>query len=203
MKIITLGREFGSGGRELGKRLADQLGIAYYDREIVTELARRTSYDEDYISNALLRNTVSNIPIHFGHTISYAPQSINATGSIYIEQHKLIRELAQKGNCVIVGRAASVILEDFKPFRLFVHADMESRVRRCQERAEAGENLSDKEMERHIRRIDAERKRYFDFFSDIPWGDRRCYELCVNTTGREIKELVPSVAEYIKAWYND
>jgi len=199
--IITVGREFGSGGRELGKRLADVLDLSYYDREIVTEIAKRTRLDEDYVLELLDKNIVRNIPIHFGHTLSYAPPVSTPATTVFIEQNKILKEIAEKGNCIIVGRAAGAVLSDYKPFRLFVHADISSRIKRCQARAENGERISDKEMEKLIKRIDAERRRYFEFYSDIPWADLRNYDLCINTTDKEIKSLVPYVAEYIKFWY--
>ena len=203
MGIITISREFGSGGRELGTRLADELGYAYYDKEIVSAIAEKNKLDEHYVSYALEGGAFRNFPIHFGRTFSYSPTLMANESRLFAEQNKLLREFAAAGNCVVVGRAADVILREYRPFNLFVYADMPSKVQRCQERAGEDEQMSAKEMERRIKKIDADRKRYHGLISDIPWGDKRGYHLCVNTTDREIRTLVPVVATYIKLWFED
>ena len=203
MGIITISREFGSGGRELGKRLADELGYAYYDKEIVNAIAEKHQLDEHYVSYALEGGTFRNFPVHFGRTFSYSPTLMANETKLFAEQNKLIREIAAEGNCIIVGRAADVILREFRPFNLFVYADMQSKLERCQERAGENEHLSGREMEKRIRKIDADRKKYHGMISDIPWGDRRGYHLCVNTTDREIKTLVPPLATSIRLWFEE
>ena len=200
MSIITISREFGSGGREVGKRLADALGYAYYDREIVTAIAQKTQLDEGYVASALENGVFRGLPIHFGRTFSYSGTFVNNTTHLFVEQHKILRELASKGNCIIVGRAANAVLEEFKPFNLFVYADMEAKVKRCMERAPEGEQLSEREMIRHIKKVDADRARYYEMFSDTRWGAKEGYHLCVNTTGVSIKSLVPMIAQYAENW---
>ena len=142
MRIITVSREFGSGGREVGKRLADELGFAYYDREIVTEIANKHELDEAYVEKTLNSGFFRSIPIHFGRTFSYSPTMMANSVSLFVEQHKIIK----KGDCIIVGRAADIVLKEYNPFNLFVYADMDSKIKRCQERAKAGENISAREM---------------------------------------------------------
>ena len=110
-RIITLGREFGSGGRELGRRLSEKLGIAYYDQEIITEIAKRTALSVEYIHRIEDSVPVASFPIHIGRTFFSMPnpvfqQSIN----LFREQHKLISELAEKSDCLIVGRCAGLLL---------------------------------------------------------------------------------------------
>lgn len=200
MSIITISREFGSGGREVGKRLADAMGYAYYDREIVTAIAQKTQMDEGYVASALEGGLFRGMPIHFGRTFSYSTTLMTNTANLFVEQHKIIRELAAKGNCIIVGRAADAILEEYHPFNLFVYADLEAKVRRCQQRATEGEKLTERELIRRIKKIDAERARYHEMFSDTRWGRKESYHLCVNTTGVEIKALVPVIAQYARCW---
>ena len=200
MSIITISREFGSGGREVGKRLADAMGYAYYDREIVAAIAQRKQLDEGYVASALEGGLFRSVPIHFGRTFSYTTPLMTSTTGLFVEQHKLIRELAEQGNCVIVGRAADAILAEHRPFNIFVYADMEAKVRRCMERAEEDEKLTQREMMRHIKRVDADRARYHEMFSDTRWGAKESYHLCVNTTGKSIKSLIPAVAQYAKCW---
>ena len=200
MSIITVSREFGSGGREVGKRLADALGYAYYDREIVSEIARKTSLDEGYVAGALEGGLFRRVPIHFGRTFSYSPVLMTGTANLYVQQHKIIRELAQKGDCVIVGRAADAILKEYRPFNLFVYADMPSKVARCRERGAQEEVLTERELIRQIKKVDGERAKYYEMFSNTHWGQKEGYHLCVNTTGHEIKGMIPGLVGYIRGW---
>ena len=202
MKIVTVSREFGSGGRELGKRLADELGFAYYDREIITAIAEQNQFHEGYVENVLDNGAFSSYPITFGRTFS-APVLLqqNAT-AILVAQQKILRELAAKGqDCVIVGRCADVILKEYQPLNIFVYADMASKVHRCQERANEGEKLTYKEMEKQIKRVDAGRARYRDLLTDGKWGRKEHYHLCINTTDQNIKALTRWVADYARYWF--
>lgn len=116
MKIITVSREFGSGGREIGKRLADRLGVAYYDKEIISAIADKLKLDENYIENKLEQNFTINYPYTFRRSFSMAYDAPNQTAKLLLEQHKIIRSLAEKEDCVIVGRGADAVLCDKKPF---------------------------------------------------------------------------------------
>ncbi len=201
MRIITVSREFGSGGREIGKRLADELGFAYYDKEIVAEIAKRHELDENYVSTALDRSVAQSYPLHFGRTFSYSAGFASPSVKLFAEQTKIIREFAEAGDCVIVGRAADVILSEYNPFNLFVYASMDSKVKRCLDRAENGENISEREAAKKIKQIDSERRKIHGMISDTAWGNRHGYHLCVNTTGLEIKDIVPGILQYINAWF--
>lgn len=198
MKIITISREFGSGGRELGKRLADCLGIAYYDTEIITEIAKQTNLDENYVST-ISEKGVPSFNFHFGHTFG---ATINQTAmDVVVAQHKVIKELAKKGDCVIVGRCADKILQDYKPLRIFVYADMESKIKRCREKNSADNGLDDKQLAKKIKSIDNGRKKMYEFISGGEWGEMKQYDLCINTTGVSIKEITPCVYEYANVWF--
>ena len=199
-RIITVSREFGSGGRELGKRLADELGFAYYDREVVAALARRTGMNEEYLEHQLEQGNMMAYSLHYGQTFAQFSPAEPAV-QLMSQQCKLIKELADKSDCIFVGRAADVVLEDFKPFKLFVYADDASKLVRCRARAPEGENLSDKELIRQMKRIDKARAEYHDIIAPYAWGDRNGYHLCVNTTGVEIKAIVPAIADYFRRLY--
>ena len=154
-RIITIGREFGSGGRELGRRLADELGYAYYDSEILNEIAKETEYSKAYIEELSQGRPVPLFPIHYGSTWSPSndPHFQNAL-DIFSSQKKILLELAGKSDCIIIGRCADYILEEFKPFRIFVYASIDSKLARCKERSKQGEAFNDREMVRRIQRID-------------------------------------------------
>lgn len=199
-KVITISREFGSGGRELGKRMADELGYAYYDREVVTEVAKRMEKDESYVSAAFEKGVFLGIPVHYNQTMAYVSPEGQDKIDLIIETKNLLTELAEKGNCIIVGRAAGAFLQEYSPFNMFVYADMPYRVQRCMEHAREHETYTEREFEAKIRQIDEERSRYYNFVSKKSWGDKIEYHLCVNTGGKEIKQLAPLVAAYAKAW---
>ena len=198
-KIITVGRNFGSGGRELARRLAERLGYAYYDKEIVTEMAKRTNLTEEYISRIEESRTIPLWPITIGMTFS--PQFyplMDQSLQVFTEQSKIIKEMAEKSNCVIVGRCADYLLRDKEPLRLFVYADMAFRIRRCRERGDAEEDLSDRNLRQKIREVDRSRSKYYELYTNQGWGERENYDLCINTSHMDIKKLVESLALFIE-----
>lgn len=201
MKIITISREFGSGGRELGKRLADMLDFDYYDREIITAIAANQGMDERYVALALERHGWQRVPLTFRRSLAGASAQSVQTG-LLLEQKRVIEQIAKAGkDCVIVGRNADVLLDREHPFNLFVCADREAKLRRCMERAPEDEQLSPKELERRMRQIDRNRAKIRDIITGSRWGERENYHLTVNTTGWDIKKLTPAVAEFALRWF--
>lgn len=192
-KIITISREFGSGGRELGKRLADALGYDYYDREIITHIAETMGYSEEYVSS-LSEQTIDHYAINFGRTFYINPDQ----NKVLSVQHDFLKRVAEKGNCVIVGRGANIILKDYNPLDIFVYADMESKVQRCISKADNSEHFSEKEIIKKIKQIDKNRRNYYSIFSEYEWGDKRNYHLCINTTNVEIKKLIPALKALVE-----
>ena len=197
-RIITIGREFGSGGRELGRRLAEELQIEYYDREILTQIARHTSLAEEYIQNIVDRQPHNLMPITIGRSFAYVENyAFKQAQSVFQAQSEIIRDMADKSDCVIIGRCADYILRDVKPVRLFVYADMDSRIKRSLARQTQGEAFTEKQMLRQIRKMDKERARYYEFYTGLKWGDKSNYDLCINTTNTEIKQIVPASAKML------
>ena len=201
MNIITISREFGSGGREVGKRIADILGYAYYDREIITAIAEKHDFNENYVESMLENGFSFCMPITCGRTFSYSDVGGQLAIQLLSTQCRMLREIASKGNCVIVGRSANIILEDMNPLNIFVHADIESKLRRCRERAPENENLKDSELRRKIKQIDSNRAKHQRFLSEKKWGDKEGYHLCVNTSGADIKAISSIIAEYAKGYF--
>ena len=201
MNIVTISREFGSGGRELGKRLAEYLDIYYFDREIVTQVAKNANMDVNYVEDFFNKGIAKNFPITIGGTFNFAFGTQNDTIKLFKEQQEIVKKLAGQGDCVVVGRNADVILEDEKPFKIFVYSSLESKMDRCRNRAPEGEELTDKELRKKIKQMDKSRAEYHDIISDISWGDKSAYNLCINTDDIEIKEIIPYVGEMAKAWF--
>lgn len=202
MKIITISREFGSGGRELGKRLSDAFGCDYYDREIVTEIAEREKLDSRYVEKTLEISSMPNLPFSCRNSFLTMGTMLSPQTELLLAQKRVLEKIAKSGkDCVIVGRNADVILQEYQPFNLFVCADMQAKIERCKQRADKDENLSDNEIEKRIKTIDKNRIKTRSIISGSGWGERQYYNLIVNTTGWEIKELTPLVAEFIRRWY--
>lgn len=203
MRIITISREFGSGGRELGKRLAEMLGYDYYDREIISAISRNQGLDEKYVETALENEGWKNFPIVYRQSFNSYLSANNSKVNILLEQKKVIESIAKIGrNFIIIGQNADVILSEYKPFNIFVCATLESKIKRCEERAAENENLSKKEIERNIKRIDKNRSKTRELITNSEWGNRNTYHLIVNTTGWEIKNIVPAVRDYINHYWS-
>lgn len=199
-KIITISREFGSGGKEVGKRLSDKLEMAYYDEEIITELAKETGMSEEYIQN-ISEKGIYPQSFNFGRTFARFGVLQSSQTEILVKQQKIIKKIAEKGNCIIVGRGADVILKDYNTINIFIYSDMESKISRCKIKAPENENLNEKELEKKIIQVDKNRKKFHELISNLEWGDKKNYHLCINTAGLEIKEIIPALSEYIREWF--
>ncbi len=199
-KIITVSREFGSGGRELAKRLADYLSFSYYDHEVISAIANETNLDENYVDEMLQKGIQNTIPIHISSRFHYFPL-LQQTTDLMVKQTEFIKKAAQKSDSIFVGRASDILLKEYQPLRIFVYADMESKLNRCKERASTQENLSDKDYIQKIKQVDKERSRNYDILSNTKWGHKESYDLCINTSNVEIKSIIPSIAAYIENWF--
>ena len=203
MNIITISREFGSGGRELGRRLAEELGYDYYDGEIIAAIAKNSGLDANYVENALEDFSWQSIPMTVHRTFASPMMMQTPQVGLLMEQKKVIEGIGKKGkNCIVVGRNADLLLKEYEPFNIFVCADMEAKIDRCIERAKEGESTSRKELEKKIRRVDKNRANTREILSSTAWGQRDAYHMIVNTTGWNIKELAPAVAAFAKGWFN-
>lgn len=203
MKIITIGRQFGSGGRELGKRLSEALGFDYYDREIITSIAEKYGMNDVYVEKALESSDWRNYNFTFMH--SFNTDSVMQAEKVKLlsEQRRVIDGIAEAGkDFVIVGRNADVLLEKYQPFNIFVCADFDARIKRCQERSSDEENLTVRQLEQNIRRIDKNRARSREFITEKLWGEASSYHLVVNTTGWDFNELTDAVAAYANSFFS-
>lgn len=172
-RIITISREFGSGGRTIGKKVAEDLGIPCYDYELIQKIAKESGFNEQYVKEAGEYSSG-------GFLSTLASRAFGPTNGDYLWeiQYKIITELAEKGPCVIVGRCADYILKDKADcLNVFIHADMEFRAERIVkiygERESSPENrLKDK---------DKRRAAYYKFYTEQKWGDVKNYHLTMNS----------------------
>lgn len=199
MRIITIGWEFGSGGREPGKRLADTLGVPCYDQEIIEEVACLHGMDPAQIEHISKKDFRAVYPITIGRRFVAPPPVTRQTVKIPVSQQEVVKTLARQGDCVIVGRCADLILKELDTLNLFVYADQSSKLHRCIERAPEGEKQQD--ILRRMQRIDRDRASFRELLSDTGWGRREAYHLCINTSGCEIKALIPAIAEFANCWF--
>lgn len=203
-KIVTISREFGSGGRELGKRLADILGWDYYDKQIIASIASNRGMDERYVEKALEDHAWRSIPLNFRSSMSGAGTGSmwSAQTELWLEQKKVIEAIAESGkDCVIIGRNADVLLHGYNTLSLFVCAGRDAKVSRCLERAEPGEKLTRRELERKMRDIDKGRAQLREIIGGGRWGEPSAYHLTVNTTDWDIKNLAEAVAKFTQIWF--
>lgn len=202
MNLITISREFGSGGRELGKRLAELLNYDYYDREIIVAIAKHKGLDENYIEMALENQAWQNIPLTFRNTFTHLNNLQQTHTSLLIEQTNVIESIGKLGkDCVIVGRNADLLLAEYKPFSIFVCAQTEAKIKRCQERAGQNDQLSRREIAKNLQRIDKNRAKTREMIAGDKWGLGSSYLLTVNTTDWPIADLAPAVAEMALRWF--
>ncbi len=199
-KIITISREFGSGGRELGRRLAEYLGYAYYDKEVISEIAKNTSLSEQYVQQVTEKNQSLLYPITVAQTFCYYDMyAVHQTQKIFSEQEKVLKQMAEKSNCVIVGRCADYILKDYNPFKIFVYSDKQSKIKRCfNKRAKDGEDITEKKIKKFLKNIDKGRSRFYSLYTGQTWGDKLNYDMCINTSNVVIKDIVPHIGDIFK-----
>ena len=198
-RIITVSREFGSGGRELGKRLAELLNIAYYDKEVISAISEKSSLAESYVEQIVEHHIVNYYPITIATSFAAMPYDAmsHINRSIYTAQAEVLKEMAEQGDCVIVGRCADHILREHQPLNLFVYADMPNKIARCREKGGEIAELSDKDLARRITAVDKSRAKYYSSYTGRIWGDKLNYDVCVNTSKRSIKDLAASIAHLI------
>lgn len=202
MRIITISRQFSSGGRELAKRMADVLGFDYYDKEIISEIAKNTSLDQDFIEGTLSKGYKA-VPLHFARSFSFTFASMGKS-ELLVEEKRVIDAIAKNGrDFIIVGRNADLLLKDYSPLNIFVCADLESKITRCIDKALIGESPTRKEIEKHIKRIDKERANTRAILTDAKWGECSNYHLTINTSGWEIKELTPIISTLAELYFGE
>ena len=201
MRIITISREFGSGGRELGKRMSDLLGWDYYDREIISRIADEQGLDLAFVDKVLQQSVWRSTPITVQRSISM-PMYPTIGTSLLVKEKQIIERIGSAGkDCILVGRNADVYLREKKPFSIFVCASMDAKVERCRARATEDEKLTDKELIKSIKRIDKGRASIREFIGGGEWGNPLNYNLMINTTGWEIKKLAPIIAQFAVVWF--
>lgn len=181
--IITIGRQYGSGGREVGKKLSEALNIPFYDEEILEMVVKTTNMHPDVVKKADERATDSLLYslITGGglRGVSDAMQyEMPINDKVFITQTKAIKELAQKGSGIFVGRCADYILEDYENLlRVFIYADMDTKIKRISRLYD----LTEQKAKETIVKKEKSRKTFYNYYTDRTWGSVSSYDLCINT----------------------
>ena len=194
--IITISRQYGSGGREIGRKLAEQLGVPFYDNEIISRAAKETGFSEaafetveDKATNSLLYSIAMGMNVFTNQDAGFAGLSLD--DRIFLAQSNVIRKVAEEGGCVIVGRCADFILQDRTDcLKVFIHADMDFRARRIVE--VYGER--EQSPEERLRDKDKRRAAYHRFYTDMKWGYAQNYHLTLNSGVLGIDQCVKIIA---------
>ena len=199
-KIYTIGREFGSGGREVGEKLAAKLGIKLYDKELLQQAAKDSGFCEEIFENHDEKPTNSFLYSLVMDTYSVSGYSaapfldMPLNHKVFLAQFETIKKIAEKESCVIVGRCADYILRDKNPLRIFVYADMDFKLARCRQKGEPTETKNDAELKRKMNAIDRQRAQYYQCHTGRTWGEKSGYDLCINMTSLEIKNVAAAIA---------
>lgn len=198
--IITVGRQYGSGGRAIGKKLAEALGISFYNREIIELAAKRSGMSEeafekvDETAASSLLYSIATGSYMFGNYVS--PQvDLPLNDKLFIMQSEIIKSIAAKESCVIVGRCADYILKDRTDvINIFIHADKETR----KKRAINEYGIAPNKVENYLNKIDKKRNTYYNYYTGEKWGYSTNYDLCLDSSLLGIEGCVHIIENLIK-----
>ena len=193
--IITISRQFGSGGRTVGRMLAERLGVPFYDKELVKQVADETGFDSSFIEeNGEFSPSKSIFSFAMSQGIPCMQNGLSMSDFIFCIQRQVILKLAEQP-CVIVGRGADYILRERDDcFNVFIHADMQSRA----ERIVRLYGESEKKPEQRLADKDKKRKIYYKDYTDREWGDAKNYDMCLNSGKIGIEKCVELILDAIK-----
>ncbi len=198
--IITIARQFGSGGHEIGRRLAKRLNVPLYDKELITHAAQESGLSEEVLhyfdekpTNSLLYSlSTGAYSVADGGVVNY---SLPVNQQVFQAQFDAIRSLAEKSSCVIVGRCADYVLENHEGLvSIFVHADLNDRMERVAEY----DHITLPEAKNRITKSDKRRASYYNFYSGKKWGVAGTYDLCINTSTVGFDNAVELIADFVE-----
>lgn len=193
-RIITIGREFGSGGREIGICLARKLGVPFYDKEIITLAAEKGGMDE-----AVIRANEEQPPQLGLGRVAFASFRYNPAFSdaIFLHQCSALKQIAKRGPCVIVGRCADYVLRELKPVNVFIAASMPYKIRRKRAMAPEKADFTDEQMAKYIKGVNDRRRRYYEHYTLQKWGHIENYHLCIHSDLTDIEGSVETILTYL------
>lgn len=187
--VITVSREYGSGGRYVGRLIADKLGIKFYDKEFITKLAIETGLSEEYIENAEQKREKLE-GLNSGYSVG-----INTADELFIKESELIKKIANEGSCVIIGRCSDFILKDRdNVVKVFIYSNMENKIKRAIDIYGIQKNKAEKE----IKRIDKLRANHYKYYTEREWKDYSNYDICLNSDVLGVEKTADFVCDIVK-----
>lgn len=204
--IITIGRQFGSWGLEIGKRIAEDYGVKLYDKEMLKVAAKESGMSEELFkthdekpTNSFLYSLVMDTYSLGYSSGTFVDMPINH--KVFLAQFDAIKKIADEGPCVIVGRCADYALEEYdNVVNVFIYADMDARIRKVVEyrEKEFHEKISDAKAKDMIIKEDKRRASYYNYYTNKEWGDAKGYDLCINSGKLGVEGTVKAIKEYVK-----
>lgn len=197
--VITIGRQYGSGGREIGKKVSEILGISYYDDELISLAAKSSGINSETLSdvdekatNSLLYTLAMGGSLFGGNAALAYEMPIN--DKLYIAQSDVIKDLAKREACVIIGRCADYVLKDYPSvINLFIYAELEKRAKRVAERRE----ITEAKAKDIIIKTDKQRANYYNYYTSRKWGRIENYDLCIDSGRIGCDKAAEVIAEYV------
>ena len=198
--IITIGRQFGSAGREIGSKIAKKYGIPFYDKELLSRAAKESGYCEEMIAthderptNSFLYNLVMDT-YSFGYNSS-THMDMPISHKIFLAQFDTIKKIADEGPCVIVGRCADYALAEYSNcVHVFIHGDMDSKIKRIMEKYQVNETKA-KDM---ITKKDKQRQSYYNYYSTKKWGRADTYDMSINSSVLGVDGTVKLITQLVE-----
>lgn len=197
--VITIGRQYGSGGREIGKKVSEILGISYYDDELISLAAKSSGINSETLSdvdekatNSLLYTLAMGGSLFGGNAALAYEMPIN--DKLYIAQSDVIKDIAKREACVIIGRCADYVLKDYPSvINLFIYAELEKRAKRVAERRE----ITEAKAKDIIIKTDKQRANYYNYYTSRKWGRIENYDLCIDSGRIGCDKAAEVIAEYV------
>ena len=199
--VITIARQYGSGGRTIGEMLADKLGIHFYDKELMKLASEDSGINErlfntadEKVKQSVFSKMFKTEKAYTGEVISPESGEFVSDDNLFNYQAKVVKELAERENCVIVGRCADYVLKDYDHvLSVFIHGPKDF----CMQEAAKKINLTGKELERFITKTDKERADYYKYYTGREWTDARNYDLCLDSSKLGFERCVEEIIAYM------
>lgn len=199
--VITIARQYGSGGRTIGEMLADKLGIHFYDKELMKLASEDSGINErlfntadEKVKQSVFSKMFKTEKAYTGEVISPESGGFISDDNLFNYQAKVVKELAERENCVIVGRCADYVLKDCDHvLSVFIHGPKDF----CMQEAAKKINLTGKELERFITKTDKERADYYKYYTGREWTDARNYDLCLDSSKLGFERCVEEIIAYM------
>ena len=198
LPVITIARQYGSGGHEIGKRAAEKLNLPFYDKELIAIAAKESGYSEEVFenvderaTNSLLYSMVMGSYGYGGRVPGINDMPLN--DKLFMIQAEIIKKAAEEGPCVIIGRCADYVLQEHtKLLRVFIHSDKTKRIERIMERRR---DIEPKKVPDYVTKKDKQRANYYNFYSNNRWGDLANYDMSFRSSSFGIDKIVELIAD--------